>query len=116
MPQQLATMTHGSCDCDDADVDIFYRMCCVSVHNSPSFKAATLFDTGAHASFVNRKVAAWIEGQLGSARQQGKRKRGGQTAHNTTVLLAGTKMGKFSPILGSVVFDLTFCIETTRNY
>jgi hypothetical protein len=30
--------------------------------NSFVDKAATLFDTGAHASFVNREVAAWVEG------------------------------------------------------
>ena len=29
-----------------------YRMYCISVGNSPSYKAATLFDTDAHASFV----------------------------------------------------------------
>ena len=38
-------------------------MCCLTVGDSPSYKAATLFDTGAHASFVNREVAAWIEGE-----------------------------------------------------
>ena len=37
-------------------------MCCLTVADSPSYKAATLFDTGAHASFVNREVAAWVEG------------------------------------------------------
>jgi hypothetical protein len=45
----------SSCDCDDADIDKTYRMCCISLGNSPSF------DTGAHASFVNREVASWIE-------------------------------------------------------
>ena len=43
------------------DVDTTYRMCCITVGNSPSFNAATLFDTGAHTSLVNREVTAWIE-------------------------------------------------------
>ena len=51
--KQLAIMTHRACDCDDADIDTSYRMCCISVNNGPPFKASTLFDTGAHASFVN---------------------------------------------------------------
>ena len=59
--QLSTTMTHPSCDCDDTDVDTIYRMCCITVGNSPSFSAATLFDTGAHTSFFNREVAAWIE-------------------------------------------------------
>ena len=54
----LATISNVKCDCDDADVDITYRMCCITVGTSPSFKAATLFDTGANASYVNREVAA----------------------------------------------------------
>ena len=54
-----------SCDCDDIDIDMTYRMCCLTVGDSPAYKAATLFDTGAHASFVNREVAAWVEGQAG---------------------------------------------------
>jgi hypothetical protein len=45
--KQLAIMTHRACDCDDADIDTSYRMCCISVNNSPPFKASTLFDTGA---------------------------------------------------------------------
>jgi len=40
-------------------------MCCITVGTTPSFKAATLFDTGANASYVNREVAAWIEDQAG---------------------------------------------------
>ena len=83
-----------------------YRMCCISVGNSPSYKAATLFDTGAHASFVNREVADWIENQEMTDRQVPDRKRGWQEAIGTTVSLAGTSMS--SQILGSVVFDLTF--------
>jgi hypothetical protein len=61
----LATISNVECDWDDADVDITYRMCCITVGTSPSFKAAALFDTGANASYVNRKVAAWIEDQAG---------------------------------------------------
>jgi hypothetical protein len=69
-PRQLATISYGKCDCDDADVDTSYRMCCITVGTSPSFKAATLFDTGANASYVNREVAAWIEDQAGMGKQQ----------------------------------------------
>ena len=76
-PRHLATMTHRACDCDDADIDVSYRMCCISANNNPPFKAATLFDTGAHAS-VNREVAAWIGTQNGPAKQLGARKRGWQ--------------------------------------
>jgi len=96
----------GSCDCDDADIDMTYRMCCISVGKSPSYKVATLFDTGAHASFVNREVADWIGNQEMTDRQVPNRKRGWQEAIGTTVSLAGTSMS--SQILGSVVFDLTF--------
>ena len=48
-PRQLATISCGTCDCDDADVDTTYRMCCITVGTSPSFKAATLFEM-AHMS------------------------------------------------------------------
>ena len=53
-------------------------------------KAATLFDTGVHASFVNREVASWIEEHGGTDRQVPDRKRGWQEANSTTVSLAGT--------------------------
>ena len=42
------------------------------------------------------------------------RKRGWQEANNTTVSLAGTSMS--SPILGHVVFDLTFLNEVSRRH
>ena len=79
MPRKSATMTHRACDCDDADIDVSYRMCRISVNNSPPFKASTLFDTGAHASFVNREVAAWIGKQAGRATQLGERNEDGMT-------------------------------------
>jgi hypothetical protein len=44
-------------------------MCCILVGTSPSFKAATLFDTSANASYVNREVAAWIEDQAGKSKK-----------------------------------------------
>ena len=81
-PQHLATIHPGSCDCDDADVDTTYRMCCVSAYNHPPIKVATLFDTGAHASFVNREVAEWIGRYPGPARKPGARKRGRQEEQN----------------------------------
>ncbi len=58
---QLSTTLHQPAwTCDDSDVDTTYRMCCITVGNSPSFSAATFFDTVVHTSFVNRKIAAWI--------------------------------------------------------
>ena len=35
--KQLAIMTHRACDYDDADIDISYRMCYISVNNGPPF-------------------------------------------------------------------------------
>ena len=92
-PRQLATISYGTCDCDDADVDATYRMCCITVGTSPSFKAATLIETGANASYVNREVAAWIEDQA-----EGGRKHGCEAERSTTVSLAGTSMN--SPYVG----------------
>ena len=46
--KQLAIMTHRACDCDDADIDTSYRMCCISVDNGPPFKASTLCLTLVH--------------------------------------------------------------------
>jgi len=99
-------VSKSSCDCDDADIDKTYRMCCISVGNSPSYKAATLLDMGAHASFVNREVASWIDEHGRTDRQVSNRMRGWHEASGTTVSLAGAS--KSSPILGSVVFDLIF--------
>ena len=62
-------LSKSSCDCDDADIDMTYRMCCISVGNSPLYTAVALFDTGAHASFVNREVASWIEEHADGKRQ-----------------------------------------------
>jgi hypothetical protein len=53
----LATMSHGTLDYIDADVDITYRMYCITVENSPSFKAVILFDTCAHLSAVTEIVS-----------------------------------------------------------
>ena len=77
-------------------------MCCVTVGNSPSYSAATLFDTGAHTSFVNREVAAWIvqQSKTGDGVTQGKRKAPAMLV--ISVSLAGTALS--SPILGSVTF------------
>ena len=46
----MISLPHISCDCDAQDIYITYRMCCVTVDDSPSCSAATLFDTGAHTS------------------------------------------------------------------
>ena len=105
-PHLSDIMATASCDCDDIDVDMTYRICCLTVGDSPSYKAATLFDTGAHASFVNRKVAAWVEGQ---ARRNPSYL---QDQRCTTVSLAGTAYS--SLILGCVVFHLTFFNEVSR--
>ena len=84
------------------------------VGNSPSYSAATLFDTGAHTSFVNREVAAWIvrQSKTGDDITQGKRKAPAMLA--TSVSLAGTALS--SPILGSVYFDLTFFNEVSQSH
>ncbi len=111
-PRLSATTDTASCHCDDIDVDMTYRMCCLTVDNSPSYKAATLFDTGAHASFVNREVAAWVEGQARRNPGYLQKTREGQDQRCTTVSLAGTAYN--SPILGCVVFDLTFFNEVSR--
>ena len=58
------------------DIDITYRMGCIPVDNTPSFKAVILYDTGAYASLINRVVAAWIEEQAGKGKQQGGKKHG----------------------------------------
>ena len=113
-PRQLATISYRTCDCDDADVDTTYHMCCITVGASPSFKATFLFDTGANASYVNREVAAWIEVQAGVVKQQGGRKRGWEAERIKTVSLAGTSMS--SLILGSVVFNLTFLNEVSKKH
>ena len=89
-----------------------YRMCCLTVGDSPSYKAATLFDTGAHTSFVNREVAAWVEGQAGRNPSSLKKAGKNQDQRYTTVSLAGTAYS--SQILGCVVFDLTFFNDVSR--
>ena len=81
-------------------------MCCLTVGDSPSYKAATLFDTGAHASFVNREVAAWIEGQERRNPSCLKKAREKQDQRYTTVSLAGTAYS--SPILGIRMRSLRF--------
>ena len=88
-PHLSAITTTASCDCDDIDVDMTYCMCCLTVGDSPSYKAATLFDTGAHASFVNREVAAWVEGQARRNPSYLQKARKGQDQRCTTVSLAG---------------------------
>ena len=64
----MTSLAHISCDCDAQDIDTTYRMCCVTVGNSPSHSAATLFDTG--------EVAAWIvqQSKTGDRVTQSKRK------------------------------------------
>ena len=112
--QLSTTMTYPSCNCDDTDVDTTYRMCCIIVGNSPSFSAATLFDTGAHTSFVNRKVAAWIELQAKGGKGYAKCRRLGPETEATSVSLAGTP--HTSAILGSVVLDLTYLYKVTQSH
>ena len=73
-----------------------------------------LFDTGAHTSFVNREVAAWIELQAKGDKGYAKRRRLGPDTAAASVSLAGTS--HTSAILGSVVFDLTFLNEVTQSH
>ncbi len=82
--------------------------------DSPAYKAATLFDMGAHASFVNREVAAWVEGQARRNLSYLQKACEGREQCDTTVSLAGTAY--CSSILGCVVFDLTFFDEVSRLY
>ena len=101
--QLSTTMTHPSCSYDDNDVDTTYRMCCITVGNSPSFSAATLFE-----------VATCIELQAKGDKGYAKRRRLGPETATTSVSLAGTT--HTSAILGSVVFDLTFLNEVTKQF
>ncbi len=82
--------------------------------DSPSFSAATLFDTGAHTSFVNREIAEWIELQAEGDKGYTQRQRSGPKTETTSVSLAGTS--HTSAILGSVVFHLTFFNEVTQSH
>jgi hypothetical protein len=108
MSQLSATQTHDQCACNDADVD------CITVGNSPSYHAATLFDTGAHTSFVNRDLAAWIEQQAKGDTQYAGRRRTESQAAITQVSLAGTS--QTSAVLGNVVFDITFLNKVTQSH
>ena len=91
------TMTHPSCN---------YCMCCITVGNSPSFSAATLF----HTSFVSREVAAWIELQAKGDKGYAKRRRLTPETAAASVSLAGTCY-KFLLNLNEV----TQSHETIRN-
>jgi hypothetical protein len=62
-------------------------------------------DTGAHASFVNREVAAWVEEHARRNPSYLQKTREGREQRSTTVSLAGTAYS--SPILGCVVFEAT---------
>ena len=73
--------------------------------DSPAYKAATLFDRGAHASFVNREVAAWVEGQA-------RRNPGYQRPALHYGVTGGD--GLQQPDIRIVVFDLTFFNEVSR--
>ena len=88
----MTSLAHISCDCDAQDIDTTYRMCCVTVCNSPSYSAASLFDTVAHTSFVNRKVAAWIVQQSKTSDGVTQDKRKAPTMLAISVSLAGTAL------------------------
>ena len=77
-----------------------------ALSSGPSAAPAYLFDIGAHTSFVNRELAAWIEQQA-----KGDTKYAGCKRAITHVSLAGAS--QTSAVLGSVVFDLTFLNEVT---
>ena len=76
-------------------------MCCITVGNSPSLSAATLFDTGTHTLFANRVAVARIvqQSMTSDGVMQGKRK--APTMLATSVSLVGTALSS----LGSVDFD-----------
>jgi len=110
----MTSLAHISCDRDAQDIDTTYIKCCITVNDSPSYFAATLFDTGAHTSFVNREVAAWIvqQSMTSDGVTQGKRKAHAVLA--TSLSLAGTALS--IPILGSVDFDLIFFNEVSQSH
>ena len=57
----LPILSHMKCNCDATDIDVMFRNCCISVDGcTDSLQSITLFDTGAHMSYVSRQVAAWI--------------------------------------------------------
>ena len=72
----MISLAHISCDCDVQDIDTTYRMCCITANDNPSYSAATLLDTGAHTSFVNKEVVAWIvqQSKTSNGVTHGKRK------------------------------------------
>ena len=94
----MISLAHISCDCDAQDIDTTYRMCCITVNDSPSYSAATQFDTGSSNS---PRLAT--ESRKASARQA-----------MLATSLAGTALS--SPILGSVYFDLTFFNEVSQSH
>ena len=55
----LPILSHMKCNCDASDIDVMFRKCCVSVDGCmDALQCITLFDTGAHMSYVSRQVAA----------------------------------------------------------
>ena len=115
-PCRTDVITHLSCNCGGTDINSTYRQCLVSTRPSTTFfTALTLFDTGAYTSFVNRKVAKWLE-----QRQRADTLEAVFSAHSSkfdiptaSVGLAGTQLT--SSIYGTVVFDLTLFNEVTQS-
>ncbi len=79
-----------------AHADTTFRMWCITVGNSPSFNTATLFDTDAQTSFVNRRFSGLYTGRtVESSRSRVP----GPWAETTQVSLAGTS--HTSDVLGN---------------
>ena len=110
----LPILSHMKCNCDATDIDVMFRNCCVSVDGcTDSLQSITLFDTGAHMSYVSRQVAAWIT-DLARRGSNGMRTRMEHSVPTSSVSLAGTS--KTCPVYGCITFDLTFFNEVMREH
>ena len=89
------------CKCDDADRNVLYRKCCLSINGACATPIYVLFDTGADPiSFVNRKLAVWIRTQRGRYDEHDN----SDSITVGIVALAGTSLT--SSTYGSVSFNL----------
>ena len=49
----MISLAHIPCDCDAQDIDTIYRICCITVDDSPSYPDATLFQQGSIRASVH---------------------------------------------------------------
>ena len=67
-------------------MSILRFVCVVSQWATPLISCCDLIDTGAHTSFVNRELAAWIEQQAKGDTKYAGRNRGTTGGNNASVL------------------------------